>query len=639
VSVAGFREPLDLSDIMAPFEKVLGQPAKGVRLAPDEESINSPILIGENPVCSSSKVLMTSGPQFCWDANGYYRELGVHWRASKGDLKRAYEDSNGQDSPRLTYIFKQLLNKETRALYDSTPLGEIFFDDYVAEMLKERAVKEAARRSRTQYVSPEDVLSEWGFTLDDNDAADLIADGETSDFPAEGLDRETLRGQDDPSQVEYQGKWLYGYYLWRTLCGDTDRLAVWQQLLVDALEGQQAKASFAVGFVGKQPHPYVLGLVSGGVYVVYLNDSVTPDSEVASRAASALLREMKESRQLNRSEPMRQDNQMTTATKPKFGKGGKAAAAADEAVRAASGKHFRRTPYLSIEDGDYQIVRYLTDSPDWTYVKQHPGAPTKNGPADYKGTWPTSMPAICRHDDAFEGIYDDCYICDAELIDNWGKKCTPKVRVWALAVLREEVVGTQEMADAGQIPAEKVGFLVGCRDVYREVDETNEKGEATGKKVKELAIVLVNFAVSNFFDGLNSAYGTYGTVCDRDFKVERKGTSKDTEYFNIGLDPTPNLKPGTEKWQKYLDAIEEQKVDVEEIISDRASDDYFARFFDPNKTVASKSDSDSAPTTQQAAAPSNDVDPERLQALRDRVKGAAPQEAAPVAAAAAVDFD
>lgn len=650
MTAGAFREPLDLSDFMGHYQKIVGPPARGVRLAPDEESINSPILIGENAVCSSSKELMTTGPQVCYDVNGYYRELGVQWKATRKQLREAYQAANGENSPRLTYIIKQLLNDETRARYDEKPLGSIFMDEYVGDWLKRKAIEEAARRSKVQYTSPEDVLDEWGFLTHTSDAEDLIEGGEThQDSDAEDLDRDELRRQDEPSQVEYHGRWMYGYYLWRSLCDDTGRLAVWQAFLVDALDAQGATTSFAVGFVGKQPHPYVVGIVSGGVYVLYLNDSLSPDPDVASRAASALLREMKESRrQPDKPRPDknrdRQEPHMTaTTTKPVFSKGGKAAEEADEIVRKAGGKQFSKVTYLSIEADDYQIVRYLTDSPDWVYVKQHAGAPTKNGPADYTGTWPTAMPATCRHDKAFAGIYTDCYICDEGLINKWGRKCNPQIRVWAIAALREEVIGTQEMADAGNIPQERVGFLVGCRDVVRQVEETDDKGDATGNTIEELALVVVNQPVNNYFGGLNSAYGTYGSVCDRDFKVERKGVEKDTEYHNIALDKTPNLKPGTEKWARYDQAIADQKLDLGEIIADKASDDYFARFFDPTKTVETKSGNEnkSAPAAQQAAAPSNEPDPNRLQAMRDRVKGVAPQAApaadAPVAAVAAMD--
>jgi hypothetical protein len=637
-----FREPLDLGDIMPAFEKVLGKAPSAERHAADEKAVDRPLHMGGDPVCSSSKVLDTTGTQVCWDVNGYYRELGVHWRASKAEMKRAYWEADGPNDARLTYVFKQLLNKETRAEYDAMPLGSVFLDEYIGEWLKQRAIREAARRTGVGgYVSPEDILAEWGFDLHTSETADLIGSGASETDPPEDLDLQALREQDDASQVEYQGRWPYGFYLWHSLCVETDRLGLWQTLLVDALAEQGAVVRFAVGYFGRGPSPYTIGLVGGGVYVVYLNDSVTPDPEVAGRAAQALLREMKQSRP-SEQQPSSGAN-VTTTAKPKFGKGGAAAEEAEEIARRAGGKHFHRVPFFNIKDGETETLRYLTDSPDWIFVKQHAFVPTKNKPEDYKGTkWPESMPATCRHDDAFEGMYDDCYICDSGITNMYNKPCNPQVRVWALAVRRDEVRGTQEMADAGQIQPEQVGTILGYRDAMREVEETDAEGNTTGKTRQEMDIVLVNMAVSNYFGGLQAAYGTFGTVCDRDYKVNRKGEGKDSEYHHINLDKTPSLMPGSEKWARYEKAIEDQKIDLGEIIADRATDDYYARFFDPNKTPAkreSSSDKDVAPAAQQEAAPSNDVDPDRLAAMRERVRGTGTAAQSPVAAATAVDYD
>ena len=82
-------------------------------------------------------------------------------------------------------------------------------------------------------------------------------------------------------------------------------------------------------------------------------------------------------------------------------------------------------------------------------------------------------------------------------------------------------------------------------------------------------------------------------------------------------------------------------MDIEAILMDRSSDDFYATFFDPSKTApprpqrgnngstagssataaATSTTAASAPAAQQAAAPSGDVDPDRLARMRDRVRG------------------
>lgn len=323
-----------------------------------------------------------------------------------------------------------------------------------------------------------------------------------------------------------------------------------------------------------------------------------------------------------------------------FRKGGESAQQASK----QTGSKFRRTPYLGAshfeEGGGQVILRYLTESPDWIWVDQHPSAPTKNKPRDFEGNWPESMPAVCRYDEAFtdeatgQRKYADCYICDAKLTNKWGRVSKPTIRVWALACLREEVVGTAEMVAAGEITEDKVGKRLGFKDSMREVEERDEKGEPTGKTHMERAIVIVNQASNNYFNGLQACFDAYGkTNCDRDYIVKKIGEGKDVDFPHIPLDATPNLKPGHEngKWQRYLDAITEQKIDIEAIINDRASDEYFARFFDPNKTEAPRASGGSgsdgaagAGAPPEAPEKSNDVDADKLAAMRARLRGTTP---------------
>lgn len=321
-----------------------------------------------------------------------------------------------------------------------------------------------------------------------------------------------------------------------------------------------------------------------------------------------------------------------------FRRGGEAAK--EEAAKAGGGR-FSRVNYLSVDDGEQVVVRYLTDSPDWIYVDQHASVPTKNKPKGHEGNWPEAMPAVCRYDEAFKGVHSDCYICDAQIKNKWNRVCKATVRVWALACLREEVLWTEEDAKEGLCEQKQVGRRRGYQDAVREIDERDEKGETTGNTIQERAIVVVNFAPSNYFNNLQSMYGIYETVCDRDYVVSRSGEGKDADYDHIPLDPTPNLTPETDRWQKYTDAIKEQNLDLEAIIADKASDEYYARFFDPNKEAPSRS-KDGAKGGKDDAPPapaetSNDVDQDRLEAMRNRVRGHGSQKQKAGASAGDID--
>lgn len=343
---------------------------------------------------------------------------------------------------------------------------------------------------------------------------------------------------------------------------------------------------------------------------------------------------------------------MTTAA-PQIRRGGDAA---QEAADAGGGK-FAKVNYFSLDENKSMVVRFLTDSPDWFYVKQHPSCPTKNKPADFKGNWPPSMPAVCRHDDAFKTFYSDCYICDTPVMSPHDptKALKPAIRVWALAVEREAVVDN--------------GVVKGYRDVKEEVPARDAKGEVieNAPPVKQIKILVVNMGMKNFFSGLQGIYGLFNTVCSRDMMIRRSGTGLTTDYQIIPLDEIATHKgpiftvqfdsagievgrtiiaPATESWAKYEKAIEDQNLDLGRLIADRASDEYYARFFDPSKTPQpTAATGQSGQATQQAAsqpaAPAGDVvDQDRLAAMAARVTGtgnnaaAAPpaaQEAAPAA--------
>lgn len=281
---------------------------------------------------------------------------------------------------------------------------------------------------------------------------------------------------------------------------------------------------------------------------------------------------------------------MTANTSPviNFRRGGTAAEQAEkEASVSSSGR--RGPDYFSLkDDGESTVLRLLTDHDDWIWVEQHSFVPTKPGPKDAE-KWPKAMTSVCRYDKAFGGHYKDCYIDDAKLKNSFGKVASARPRVWALAVEREIVRGDGSEALGG--PA-KQGVIVGIRDKIDEVDEFGEDGKPTGTKLQYPRILVINQPMKGFFSHFKALHGLYGTVVDRDFSITRSGTGTDTEYKIVPIDPITDpatgqnlVKPGTPIWEKYLQAVAEREVSLEGIVADKASDEYYARFFDPTKTV------------------------------------------------------
>ncbi|MET7363308.1 hypothetical protein ABZS76_33390 [Streptomyces sp. NPDC005562] len=275
---------------------------------------------------------------------------------------------------------------------------------------------------------------------------------------------------------------------------------------------------------------------------------------------------------------------MTANTSPalSFRRGGNAAEEAEKVASASGGRRDRSPDYFSLKnDKDSTVVRLLTDHDDWIYVEQHSFVPTKAAPQGAEN-WPKSMTAVCRKDPVFSGHYTDCYICDSKIKNNFGKLASSRIRIWGLAIERELVRGDGTEGLGGPSMQD---IVVGVRDKIDEIDEFDAEGKATGNKLRYPRIIVINQPMKGFFSNLKALFGLYRTVCDRDFEITRDGTGTDTNYKIVPIDPIPDLKPGTSAWEKYQQAIDEREINLDAIVADKASDQYYARFFNPAKDV------------------------------------------------------
>lgn len=280
---------IDITDFEPIPEAVMRQP---VSPPPRDE----PWKVGNGPeTASSDRGLISAKRSFSWDVNGYYRLLGVPWpyvNATKGQLSKAYIAADGNKSHRKTYYLKQLLNAQTRRLYDDMPLGEPYLDDhYVQDALKAKAAAEAGKRTAAGvFTEADQVMDEWGLKMVDEDDAAAIDSAKK--------DEHSKPRSPDFDPIE----WTFAYWLWRSNeISRTGRLAQWQSSVVASLSEAGAKVRFAVGFLGRQPHEYLIGK-DGSTWIVYVNERLDPAlyEQTAVRAAGALLHDMSTTaRQLN----------------------------------------------------------------------------------------------------------------------------------------------------------------------------------------------------------------------------------------------------------------------------------------------------------------------------------------------------
>jgi hypothetical protein len=342
-----------------------------------------------------------------------------------------------------------------------------------------------------------------------------------------------------------------------------------------------------------------------------------------------------------------------------FAKGGKQAR--EEAKKALPS--FSKTHFFSLADKASCVIRLVDDSPDWIFVPQHGFIPTKGAPKDWKSEgkdgaaakkWPATMNAVCRKakngdDLVFPEHESKCFICDTMRGNPKSKdgKYRPSIKLWARAILRDEVKGTEAMAntinpDTGKpyIKAHEVGKTVGFLDKIIEVQDTDGDGNTVGDPKKVADVVVINMGMKNFFGAFQASFDAYGTVLDRDYRVTRRGEGLETEYDIVPMDPIYTEGPDDQATKFTLEDEEIRApylelVDLEKVITEQASDRHYATFFDTtqeipisNRAKKAKDEGDEDESgTQQEEAPAPGPDAEELAAMRDRMMNLAPAAA------------
>ena len=128
----------------APWEDFLerkGDPETLAQHRKDAEELsNTPRAIKLGEMDFSTSRVLSRWPLIVWDVNGYYRDLGIPTWATKKEIKEAYQALSGDQSVRLTYVTKQLLNDAIRRAYDACRPSSRFFDKYEADFVRQQSI-------------------------------------------------------------------------------------------------------------------------------------------------------------------------------------------------------------------------------------------------------------------------------------------------------------------------------------------------------------------------------------------------------------------------------------------------------------------------------------------------------------------
>lgn len=225
-----------------------------------------PVAVPAGPYEFATAQELEPWPTIVWDVNGYYRELGVYPKATRTELKLAYQAKKGWGSARLTYILRQLLDDEIRAAYDSSRPGSVFFDEYIARWFHEQTLN--------------DSIKEEGrlLTLDER-----LAKGQEEMDLSQYMNRPY--DLDKPLDDEVPLAWRWGYYLYGAYAHNHELLNRWQTLLLTSKSLKPEK--LCVGLLAASDTAPVRLVLIGLRLVAFVREDIDP---LPAHAMTCLLR-------------------------------------------------------------------------------------------------------------------------------------------------------------------------------------------------------------------------------------------------------------------------------------------------------------------------------------------------------------
>lgn len=203
-------------------------------------------------------------------------------------------------------------------------------------------------------------------------------------------------------------------------------------------------------------------------------------------------------------------------------------------ISGGGGRGGRGFDYFSLGEGEELVVRFLTDAPEILTCDFYEYVQTRV--KDKEGNWTEGTNSFIvapdfykDRDDAPAGLQDWVLKYGGKSKDYKTKELIdpkPKERTVAIAVERERVPVTTEKGGRPKFKHQDKLVEVTYKD-----KDGNEK-TATGRR-----FILIRKDAKTFWGNVVGYYSEFGTLCDRDYKITRTGTSLATNYPCIPVGP------------------------------------------------------------------------------------------------------
>lgn len=193
----------------------------------------------------------------------------------------------------------------------------------------------------------------------------------------------------------------------------------------------------------------------------------------------------------------------------------------EKAAEEAKGGYSGRLGFFGLKDGESVILRFLSDDPLTTKFYEYVQG------SDGKSTSFIVAPDLYAEDPDWDG--EDWVLKYGGKTKEYGSTeltdPKPVTRTVNVAVIREEVLDDTATG----------------RRKTKTQDKLSSFENKDGVKFDCREFIVVRQSYKNFWASLVECFHEYGTICDRDYKITRRGGDKGTVYNIIPRDEDPDF--------------------------------------------------------------------------------------------------